>query len=128
MGDRKQGWSAAGISALTPLHPFYRAEFGSKGGDLHVTEFAEFAQFAEPAGHTSIAIPLRYRLRAPGRRGDRLPRRRRRAGARGGTVGRGRAGFARYRIAGLGPRLAGMRLPRLGRTFPKLLTQAERDK
>jgi len=28
MGHRKQGWSAAGISAPTPLHPFYAPSSG----------------------------------------------------------------------------------------------------
>lgn len=52
---------------FTPIHPqpFYRAEFGSKEGDFRVTEFAaKFAQFAEPAGRTSIAVPFHSRLTA----------------------------------------------------------------
>jgi|GEM_PF-3393925 len=71
---------------FAPIHlqPFCRTEFGFKEGDSPVTGFADFA---ESAGHTSIAIPLRYRLRAPGRRGNRLRRRRPRACAGGGAVG-----------------------------------------
>jgi len=69
------------------LQPFYRAEFGFEEGNFPATEFPEFAQFAEPAGRTSIAVLLHDRLSAPHRRGDRLRRRRPRAGAGGGAVG-----------------------------------------
>ena len=67
LGDGAQGagWGAAGISALTHLQPFYCAEFGSKEGDFRVNEFAQFAQFAQPAGRTSIAVPLHDRLKGP---------------------------------------------------------------
>ena len=65
MGDRTQRWGAAGISALTHLRPFYRAEFGPKEGDFRVTEFPESAQLAEPAGRTSIGIPFHNHFRAP---------------------------------------------------------------
>ena len=87
MGDRTQGWGAAGISAPTHLQPFYRAEFGSKEGDFRVTEFAaEFAQFAEPVGRTSITVPVHNHPGPPHRREDRPRRRRPRACAGGGSV------------------------------------------
>lgn len=49
---------------FTPIYlgPFCRAEFGFKEGDFSVTEFADFA---EPAGHTSIAIPFQNDLGDP---------------------------------------------------------------
>ncbi|NLG80347.1 MAG: hypothetical protein GX492_11095 [Firmicutes bacterium] len=52
--------------------PLLRAEFGSREGDLLVIEFAELAEFAEPIGRTSIAVPLHDRLKGPHCRGDRL--------------------------------------------------------
>ncbi|MBC7083457.1 MAG: hypothetical protein H5T95_08205 [Firmicutes bacterium] len=105
-GGQGAGWGAAGISALTHLQPFYRAEFGFEEGNFPATEFPEFAQFAEPAGHTSIAIPIpilipiRYRFRSPGRRGDRLRGRRPRAGAGGGAVGVGTVLAVAKRLGG----------------------------
>jgi len=43
------------------LQPFYCAEFAFKEGDLRITQFADFA---ESAGHTSIAIPFHNHLTA----------------------------------------------------------------
>ena len=64
---------------FTPIHlqPFYRAEFEFKEGDFPVTELA---------GRTSIAIPSHNHPTRPHRRGERLRRRRPRAGAGGGAV------------------------------------------
>ena len=59
-----------------PPAPLLRAEFGFEEGNFPATEFPEFAQFAESAGRTSIAVLLHDRLKGPHRRGDRLRRRR----------------------------------------------------
>ena len=69
MRDRAQGGatriSLPATSSPSTVPSSGSSEFGSKEGDFRVTEFPEFAQFAEPAGRTSIGIPFHNHFRAP---------------------------------------------------------------
>jgi len=65
MGHRKQGWSAAGISAPTPLHPFYAPSSGPGKATSSSSSSPSLPSLPSPSGAPASPSPSTTALKAP---------------------------------------------------------------